>query len=622
MSKKRPSLRRLLWVLIALLILILLWELNRWLPGAWPGGGGGSSITSPQPATGEAAENAPDRTPPDETDARRVERGGATPEWQRKGVTVEVRGFDGTLKTQWRFGLGDGGAESTPNRDGTLRATDGKVFDEGFRVRAESALVRHHFVTAQPARTWAVYMPTRTIGTQRLHPGTIQVQVVTGDDAKPVAGVEVRAFRPSSLEPARLARTDANGRAEIDGQRGVVRLVVEGKDRDGTAWQGDAWANPREREAVSLRVHLATPLRVSWTRAEEYTGQVSEGPFEPTRAFLVSATGNILAEQAAAPDEGPSGSLTMPRPARSLRGARLVLRHAVPDLGPPTATAEWSRAIPMDGRIDFGTLRPRVVTLRVRGPGGPIQGAVLRATYAPKDAGPEAPPLQARAVTFGPGRGALVVPSGVEARVLVEAPGHAPTSVSVPADTSEIDVTLEPGLTHRVQVRDARGNAARVPIFLRMSVDGVRLERVVPAGEALIDLPPGAMELFTGGNGHAWATTTADVAPGAGPTRIDLSPGRPLTMVVATPDGFPIEGVRAELFGMEAQVLVVFDPRIRAYESDAHGVLTVPDLPVQRYRVRLTAPGYRSLELSGLAPGDTTHFVSLVAHTARDKRRK
>ena len=157
-----------------------------------------------------------------------------------------------------------------------------------------------------------------------------------------------------------------------------------------------------------------------------------------------------------------------------------------------------------------------------------------------------------------------------------------------------------------------------------MSVNGLRLEReaVVARGVATFaGLPAGDFEVYAGGAGAAWASVTGQVGAAA-EVVLGLDAGQPLSLVLSTPDGFPIEGVRAELFGLDADAIVVMDPRTRAHESDENGVLTIPDLPAQRYRVRLTAPGYRSLEVRGLTPGDTTHFASLVAHTSEAKRPK
>ena len=609
-KKRRPSLRRLLAVLVALLLIWLLWNLNAFLPGVWPGGGGGGAISAPQPRTATTDAAAPTRTSTDARDAGAVAAGNA-PTWQRDGVAVEVRLPGGDATDQWNMGIGDGGPEQKPRADGRLQATDRAIFREGFRVRAETGLVRHHFGTRHPASTWAVYLPSRKLTRERRHASPVQVEVVAAKTAAPIAGIDVTAVDPASLRPAVRVRTDAQGKVSIKGARSVVRVSVDGNDAVGNRWIGDAWADPRGPAPVRLTARPATPIQVSWE---------PDPAVRVLRARWKTGSGHVLS--AARPSHETATSLRLPRPPRTPADGWVEL--TLTSKKAPGAT--FARALPSDDAgVRFPALPVAQIAVAVFGPQGPLPRATLSGTYPPEHGAAEAAPLPSTTTTNANGEATLLLPAKTNARVLVEAAGMAPAAIRLDGPgQGPTSVTLTPGGQHAVRVMDHKDRpVARATVLLRMSVDTLRVQRTArtdPDGVAVLNaLPEGDAEILAHATGTAWSATAVPV--GSEETKLVLRRGANLALVVATPEGFPVAGAHAEVVSQTSKAPVLVDPRMRTLESNERGELLVPDLPVERYRVRLSAPGYRSATIHGATPGDTTHFVTLVPHDSSTTNR-
>src|SRR5262245_47565738 len=94
----RPRPLRWLIVIVLLVLVCLLLELHRFLPGGWPGGGGSSGFRRLSAQGGE-----------DPTRIKRPE--GWKADWTPKdGVTLSVRGPTGTPATGWRVSAGENGS--------------------------------------------------------------------------------------------------------------------------------------------------------------------------------------------------------------------------------------------------------------------------------------------------------------------------------------------------------------------------------------------------------------------------------------------------------------------------------------------------------------------------------
>src|SRR5688572_9306872 len=108
-ARPRVRPRRLLLLLVLALLLGLLLELNRFLPGGWPGSGDSGGFRTLDVAGGPRGD-APDRLrPPDRP----------SPDWTpAQGVRIEVRGPEGQAVDGWRAGVGTRGALHGPGASG------------------------------------------------------------------------------------------------------------------------------------------------------------------------------------------------------------------------------------------------------------------------------------------------------------------------------------------------------------------------------------------------------------------------------------------------------------------------------------------------------------------------
>ena len=214
------------------------------------------------------------------------------------------------------------------------------------------------------------------------------------------------------------------------------------------------------------------------------------------------------------------------------------------------------------------------------------------------------------------------LPDGVEARLLVEAGASAPEVLTLPADLEpgRQDVRLAPGGRLHVRVLSAADETPLVgaDVVLVAAVDGMRLERrgVMDVEGALrfLELPLGWVEVYAHAPRRAWGVATHEVEAGVeSEVVLHLPSGRSLMLVVETPGGLPLEGVRVQADPEEGTGRPdVVPPHAAAVRTTADGVLVLPDLLDRVYRLRLSKPGYVPQVVEGVTPGPALHFLTLV----------
>ena len=126
-KRRRPlRIRRKAWALLLLLLLIGLFELNRFLPGVWRAGG---DTHGPREHAASVVGDEGDRARPDEagetTGMRPPRADRPTPDIPRGGAVIEMRLADGSAVTEWSYLAGESGPlEPVPDTQlGRLRVT-------------------------------------------------------------------------------------------------------------------------------------------------------------------------------------------------------------------------------------------------------------------------------------------------------------------------------------------------------------------------------------------------------------------------------------------------------------------------------------------------------------------
>jgi hypothetical protein len=241
----------------------------------------------------------------------------------------------------------------------------------------------------------------------------------------------------------------------------------------------------------------------------------------------------------------------------------------------------------------------------VKGPAGPIPGALVRAFDGGDAPVAEAVADAAGAFTLGglsPGRHVLTA----------SAPGYAPrTRWGYRAPSSGVEIELERGGRVAGRVVDARTGAPVVPFTLvayeerGLSLDRVRALSVADAqGRFELDgLPTGDLVLVAASPSHA-PSPQVEVEvpePGAAPAEVEiaLKPGGELAgRVVDRATRAAIAGAEVEVEGLLADGSVV--PVRQRAETDGAGRFVVSGLPEGRNSLVASALGHHARVLSGL----------------------
>jgi len=249
-----------------------------------------------------------------------------------------------------------------------------------------------------------------------------------------------------------------------------------------------------------------------------------------------------------------------------------------------------------------------------------LPGAFFAARYVPPLVAGKAAPSPAEPVQVAVGgKTSLVLPAGVEARVVIGAPHSAPRAIEVASEEQgkrPIAVPLDPTFILPVEVRDETGQPlVGAEVVVEAVVDGGAWERrgtTDVRGLTRIDvLPRGPLEVYAYAPGHAWSVTTARVARRMAPIALRLDPGAPLRLIVETPLGLPVVDAHVRAEPAEGGAPDVVPPHPRPWHTDADGTLVLHDLRIRPYRVEVRRPGYEKVVLLGVMPGEGIHFVTL-----------
>jgi len=587
-QRRRFHAGRLLVVVVLVLLLALLLELNRFLPGAWPGGGGdrGSRPVASGTTTTPDRVVAGPRVPP------------PTPAASRVAVVVAPPGGgpppDGT-EIRWgaaRATRIPGDAPTAPIEVPADAAAD------LFEVRTPEAHVLHGVPRAALGCEVRVALPATPVGPRPAAAAHRELRV--HDDVGPVRGAEVH-----WVEGGREAvgQTDDDGRVLLP--RGATPLVRVCASSPG---HGEActYANLDAPGPLELTLIRRVPVRTTFV--EPGTGTLLRPltlrlrPRGATPRTLVRDEGFDPLDTSLPTDLVATGHLEVEVPGRPPLAVPLA------GLGPRTEVPEG-----------------RVMTVTVRDTNGaPIEGARVDARWDAEAVPEPADPfrLAAAATSNARGTATLRVPSDREVSVVADADGRAPAAVRVAPEASATPaITLAPAAGVRVRVRDADGRpapAARVVVAIRVGDEVVRRHAVTDRdGTAtMAGLPAGRLDVQAHVPGHAWsAVAVTAVASAEVDAEVRLVRGHRLHLVVEDPDGVPIAGVavrsveRPDEAGSPPPPA---DPDRGAWVTDANGTLVVDDLPPRALDLFLHRDGYVDEAVADVRPGPTLLFATLV----------
>lgn len=362
MARPRFRVGRILTVLVLFVLLCLLLELNRFLPGGWPGGGGDGGLRragqldlDDVPGTTEADRPAPTRMK--EAEGRPPVR------VPRDGVVIEVRQPDGTYRETWRFGLGEGGPEDEVSAEllGRHTSKDRRIVEDGFRVRAGEGLIRvlptlartdpGHWIVVAPGelprparrRTRFDVLVEATWGTSKV----VRVEAADGTTQDVPVDDQGKVALEGRREPFRVA-------AVIDGIEGAARWVGP---RTSGAVALDAPPEPDALdEAERARVVLLPKGAIRF--AARYATPVGSGVAEPVFRVV-----------------GPEGEAGTGRTLRVPKDVAIDVLVDDPTQRPYSVTIEPGTATQ---EIAYEVHSGKTLTLRVRDPAGnPVAGAFV-----------------------------------------------------------------------------------------------------------------------------------------------------------------------------------------------------------------------------------------------------
>ncbi|MHC5012282.1 MAG: carboxypeptidase regulatory-like domain-containing protein [Planctomycetota bacterium] len=576
MARPRLRVRRLFWLAVLFVLLLLLFEMNRFLPGGWPGGGGDGGFRTLATVGPD-----PSRVRPPDADP---------PPWPEEGIRVTFRSATGESISVWRLAVGEEEASETAGPDGA-RLDDASVLRDGFRVESGESVLRHGPAHPDVAPEWVVYAPADPAPSAG-PPRPPRLRVVAAESRQPLPGAAVDyavAGRP------RTVRTSARGEVELEGASGLVRASVTAAGRQIVS----VTVHDRQEATLEVRVPLLMTMRTRFLDA------VDGRPTDVERLGLRSRDGRLLHDFETG---GGMPLLTEGVPDDALLevggGDRPVYQVPLAEVGAelrlPRGRLVEVRATDHAGRDLPG------VRLTARYDGVPPAGTTAT------EVGPE--PLQVLASAAD----RIPVPDGSEAAVLVEAEGAAPAVLHVGVDYPPgiRTITLEEGVTLEVAVVDESQRpleGARVIVVAAPGRFRVEREATTDAGGRAVlgDLPQGPVEVYAHAPGRAWARATVVAGAGESP-RLVLEEGAVLRLVVESPLGVPLEGVRVVATPEDDGLPDVVPPAARPWRTDERGILVVEDLRRRAYRLRLSRPGHADATLRRVRPGPVVHFATLI----------
>lgn len=598
MSSRRRSLGRILVVAGLLLLALLLLELERFLPGSWPGGGGDrGSRPFPTGSKPDPARLVPSTTPPPPP----------KPPAGEPVIRVVLRRADGAAIEGASLRAGAPGREvSVPIEDGEARVPVSVVASAEFVVVGrDGAKVSHGHAPSGGDGTFVVVWPRTAPPPERDGAklgGAARRVRVEDPDGRAVPGASVTA---TGRGAERRVETASDGTATFGAEEGVRRVCATAPGFGETC----LYARLSADAPLVVRLSPARP------RGTSFRDPATGAALGARSLRLVDDRGGVrrLERGDATLDRFDA---TMPDDVAARTTLEIDVAGRPPVRVPVSALAE---------RTDVPAGVARAVEVRDEA-GAPVEGAVVTARFAsgpsPEPGG--GAPIETTTTTDARGRAVVPLPAGadadvtVEARDLVVAGVHLSAAVADPAAPTEVRTTR--GAELRVRVRDERGEAvAGAEVVALAPADRSTARRRVTTdarGEATIaGLRPGPVELMAHRAGYAWASVPATAAPGAEPALVTLKAGKRLALVVEDPSGVPLEGVRVRSVpraDAAAGVPDPSDPDAAPWETDAHGVLVVDDLPDREFDLYLAKAGHAEEVVARVRPGAGTWFATMV----------
>ncbi len=578
-TRKRDRVKRTVLLLVALCVLAFLLELNRWLPGTWPGGGGGGIKTA-----GDLVKTPDTDKPEDDTGAVAPPKEPPANWPPPEGIVVEVRGPNGSLETEWRLGTG-GGGEEKPDAAGRLRTGNARARERGFRIGTKGGKLRHeHGVNAHVA-AWSIHLPAAKLPTQR-DGGRAGLRIIDAVTKTPIQGARVEWQARGRMQ---RAESDATGevvvKPEYGGRAARVTIHADGYETH------KAWASPRDTRLreVALEKIVRKPARFL------YNGEpVSAG-------FTLFDGGGRRLRIPQGKDEVRVPESQVESAWVEIRATGMVFRMRVRDL-------KDEMTVP-DGKLIDVDLKD-------------VNGAALSSARifaevpVANEGGPDRFEGGARNQALGSDR-RLTVPEGRAFKLIVEAPGKAPIVRGFTAvdGNAPLEFVAEDGIMVPVRVAGEGKPLPGARVVARASVQGVRIVRSAQTGrDGRANVGPfgrGPVEIFVTAAGRAWSANVAEAGPAMGTVEMKLEAGFPVHLVVEDPYGVPLRGVDVEVTPVKGPPLVSPPPPVKS-RTNVGGRLTIEHIPNGLYSVRLTLDGHHTEVLRSVQPGAVTYFATLV----------
>ncbi len=579
MSKPRFRIRRTLLLLVLLVLLALLLELNRWLPGTWPGGGGSGWMARALP-TPTRADDDPARTELAEApDVRVAAPAARSPDTTRdplpEASTIELRILDAAGRPVSDATLGAGGAgalDLESNADGVARVRRDDVRSSGVRIRRGAHDVRHvGSARASDDALWIVHLPSMRTPPLK----TFQERTVRFEDG--LADVRFEVLAPDGEVLARLA-SDENGLARIERTLDVVRLRFP--DRPGA---DSPWISLREPEPAVVR----PDARRSRTRIV----------VDPDGSVRIETTGTPTGEEIGVWWDDPVHGVKLawkttddPSTLSAEATRLLTVPLRVTSERPIDADTPWT--VEVSGTIEAGTRDDVANELTVTRTGqGPLESALVPAGLT-----------NPHALVQVAGRG----PVWVE----LDTKSEDGTAISLaPGAMLDVDVTLAPGVDPATLVVEASASIDdRRPFRLT--------DRSTSAGpRRLGPLPSGAVDVLVHAHGAVPVATSTTVASGESRSlAIELrEQGHALHLKVHTVAGLPIEGARVVLSTEDVGPPLLLPERYAERRTDADGFASFPAiLPDRPLRIQVEAADLRTADIRNVRPGPGLHLLTLA----------
>lgn len=587
-DRKRLRPGRLLVVAILALLIAFLLELNRFLPGSWPGGGG----TRGSRPTAVGTTPAPDRV----VAGPRV----APPTPPERRVAVVVTPPAGAPATDVAVRFGDAVASRAAGTDPSapleVAAAPGTDL---FEVHAGATRVWHGAPASAAPGVVRVALPATAPGPR---PATgAGREVAVRDDRGPVGGAQVRWVAGGREH---VGQADANGRLALPRDASpLVRVCAASSDHA----EGCTYAHLDAPGPIDVVLVRLVPVA---TRFVAPGGQAGLRP-ATLRLRPLGAPPRALSR-----DEG-FDALDTSLPTDLVATGRLEIE--VPGR-PPLSVA--LAALSSATEVPAG----RPLAVRVRdAQGAPVAGSRVEARWAADAAAEPADPahLAVNGVTDADGRVVLPVPTDREVVVVAEGDGRAPATGRVARGdaAATADLALAPAGRARVVVRDADGRpaaAARVVAVVRVGDAEVRRSAATDGdGVAVLGgLPVGRVDVRAHAPGHAWSAVDVEARADA-ETRAEvrLARGARLHLVVEDPDGVPLAGVAVrsvERPDASGATPPPADPDRGPWVTDVNGTLVVDDLPPRTLDLFLHRDGYVDEAVADVTPGRTLLYATLV----------